>query len=157
MDLIKPHTAEKVESRQQQQKVRHDNTAKPRDFQLNDSVFVKNYGRGQRWLPGKIIKVTGPVSFLVKLANGRYQGCHQDQLRHSAVVVDPTVETPEPNSADVLIPFSSSESNQSEECTNESVIEPTSSGARVSETAGVTQRYPKRAHVPPNRLEPNWI
>ena len=99
--------------------------------------------------------MTGPVSFLVKLANGRCQRCHQDQLRRSAVV-DPTIEIPEQNSADVFIPFTSSESNQAEECTNESVIEPTSPVPRVSETSGVTQRYPKRARVPPNRLEPNW-
>ena len=42
---------------------------------------MKNYNPGQLWLPGQIVKVTGPVSFHVRLTDGRLRRCHQDQLR----------------------------------------------------------------------------
>jgi transposase InsO family protein len=47
LDLLKPHTAERVESKQLQQKAKHDATAKQRKFQVGDNVFAKNYGDGQ--------------------------------------------------------------------------------------------------------------
>ena len=67
------------------QKARHDVRAKPRTFNEGDIVFAKNYGSGDRWLSGKIVKVTGPVSFRVKLDDGRVHRYHQDQLRHQVV------------------------------------------------------------------------
>ena len=42
-------------------------------------MFLKNFGRGRKWLCGKITKITGPVSYHMRLDDGR-QRCHQDQL-----------------------------------------------------------------------------
>ena len=81
LDLLKPNTAERVESKQLQQKAKHDVTAKARVFNVGQTVFMKNFGAGQKWLSGKIIQVTGPVSFRVRLEDGREKRCHQDQLR----------------------------------------------------------------------------
>ena len=63
LDLLKPNTAERVENKQAKQVQQH--KAKNRNFEVNDSVFVRNYHNGDRWLPGVIQKRTGPVSFLV--------------------------------------------------------------------------------------------
>ena len=89
LDLLKPHMAERVESKQQEQKAKHDSTARSRAFQTGDAVFVKNFVGGHRWLPGKISKKTEPVSFHVQLEDGRQRRCHQDHLR-SRVVDDGT-------------------------------------------------------------------
>ena len=43
LDLLKPHTAERVESHQQKQKEYHDVKAKNRQFNVGDNVFVCNY------------------------------------------------------------------------------------------------------------------
>lgn len=94
LDLLKPHTAERVESNQNKQKVKHDAGSKSRTFQTGDSVFAKNFGVGCRWLPGKIVKKTGPVSFHVHLEDGRQRRCHQDHLR-LRVVDDGTPEMSE--------------------------------------------------------------
>ena len=49
-------------------------------FSVGDYVYVRNYGvHGANWLPGSITKVTGPVSFLVQLVDGRVVRRHQDQ------------------------------------------------------------------------------
>ena len=76
LDLLKPHTAERVEQKQEQQKAYRDKKAKVRVFAVGIMVFVKNFSAGRRWLMGVIVQKTGPVSFVVKLANGRKKRCH---------------------------------------------------------------------------------
>ena len=71
LDLLKPNMANRVESKQYQQKRNHDFTACPRALTQGDKVYVKNFGQGQRCLPGEIVEVTDPVSFMVKLLDGR--------------------------------------------------------------------------------------
>ena len=50
LDLLKPHTAERVECKQQEKKAWHDLRGRSRTFVVGDTVFVKNYGSGPRWL-----------------------------------------------------------------------------------------------------------
>ena len=88
LDLLRPNTAERVEERQQAQKRKHDSKARERAFKKGDDVFVKNFGSGSRWLPGKIVNVTGPVSFHVELEDGRQRRCHLDHLRRREVEDD---------------------------------------------------------------------
>ena len=80
LDLLKPHTAERVEAKQLQQKTKHDATAKPCTFRVGDAVFLRNYNAGNRWLPGTISRTTGPALFAVNLEDGREKQCHQDQV-----------------------------------------------------------------------------
>ena len=80
LDLLKPHTAERVEKKQLQQKRQHDAKAVNREFDVGTTVFVRNYHHGSRWLPGTIQQQTGPVSFRVRLTDGRIRRCHQDQI-----------------------------------------------------------------------------
>ena len=68
-----------------EQKLQHDLKAKPRLVSIGDLVFVKKFSAGRRWLPGKIVYRTGPVSFRVKLDDGRLRRYHQDQLRPQEV------------------------------------------------------------------------
>ena len=82
-----------MEHRLSQQKKTHDQRAKERCFEEGQKVYVKNYRGGQRWLPGSIEKVTGPLSFHVKLTNGQTVRCHQDQLRHREAEGPPVVNT----------------------------------------------------------------
>ena len=96
LDLLKPHTAERVERSQIKQKEQHDSKSRERKLNVGDDVFVKNYHRGDKWLPGVIQKKTGPVSFVVKLTDGRVHRCHQDQLlckRSVEVPLDSSVDS----------------------------------------------------------------
>ena len=81
LDLLKPNIAERVERKQEDQKARYDKKAKSRTFHVGNHVFVKNFGAGSKWLPGKIVNMSGPVSFLVELEDGRSRRCHQDHLK----------------------------------------------------------------------------
>ena len=98
LDLLKPSAENKrleVVMKQQVQKQNHDKHLKGREFQIGDHVYVKNQSSGDRWLAGTVTTVSGPVSYNVRLSNGRVWKCHQDQLRkcyidtaESDVVVD---------------------------------------------------------------------
>ena len=81
LDLLKPHTADRVEAKQQKQKQHHDLRAKDRKFKIGDKIYYYNHGVGNKQLPGGIIKQMGPVSFHVDSDDGRHRQCHQDQLQ----------------------------------------------------------------------------
>ena len=82
LDLVKPHTAKRVEKKQRQQKSKHDATASVRTFQMGDHVWFKNFGSGEQWIPGNITGKVGNVTFSVQLNDGKIRRSHQDNLRH---------------------------------------------------------------------------
>ena len=58
---------------------------------LGDKVLVRNYHNGERLLPGVVEKKTGPVSYDVRVADGRHRRCHQDQIRFRSVDIQERV------------------------------------------------------------------
>ena len=81
LDFLKPSVDRTVHDRQMRQKVDHDRHSKERFFTEGENVYVKNHGKGDKWIAGEIVKKTGPLSFHVKLTCGRVVRYHQDQLR----------------------------------------------------------------------------
>jgi len=161
LDLLRPNTAQRVEERQQAQKRKHDLKARERAFKKGDDVFVKNFGSGFRWLPGKIVNITGPVSFHVELEDGRQRRCHLDHLRRREIE-DSTSQTAEDS-----IPFSPSrppEVGQETSTTptspeSSSVTDPPTERREPSVTAPQpsdtsTRRYPHRHRKPREHFEP---
>uniref|UniRef100_A0A8C2FFT4 Gypsy retrotransposon integrase-like protein 1 n=2 Tax=Cyprinus carpio TaxID=7962 RepID=A0A8C2FFT4_CYPCA len=71
LDLLHPDVGEKVRVQQEKQKAWHDRHARERSFREGEAVFVRNFARGQRWLPGSIVKESGPRSCVVRLSDGR--------------------------------------------------------------------------------------
>ena len=59
-----------MEDRQAKQKALYDGEESLREFGLNDRVYVENFPtKKPRWIAGTIVKVTGPLSYKVKLVN----------------------------------------------------------------------------------------
>ena len=67
LDHVLPDPAAQVESQQQRQKEAHDQHARSRKFSINDQVYAHNSRSSKAWLPGYILKASGPVLFLVQL------------------------------------------------------------------------------------------
>lgn len=166
LDLLKPHTARRVERNQLKQKMQHDSRARERNFDVGDHVFVRNYHQGDKWLPGVLLKKTGPISFTAKLADGRYRRCHQDQIRQRTVEVsqDSAVE-PEVSFPPTVIPVPSvtpPEISVPNDESNDDVPEITDSDTTESDPAEITptstteKTYPKRNRAPVIRYEPKW-
>ena len=81
LDLLKPNLEQRVTEKQRRQQFDHDKRSRIRQFSEGEKVFARNFGRGETWLSGHITESSGPVSFQVKLQDGRTIRRHQDQLR----------------------------------------------------------------------------
>ena len=79
--LLRPNITSHVEDKQSQQKNTHDKKARARNFNIGDSVLIRNIGSGQKWVIGTVIQITGPVSYMVRLKDYTIHRRHQDQLR----------------------------------------------------------------------------
>ena len=169
LDLMKPHTAERVERQQAKQMQKHNAHARERDFDLGERVYVRNYQSGKSWLPGEVQERTGPVSFRVKMQDGRLRRCHVDQMRKRSVeepsapeeqvdVPSPRIEVqPEPPEPSVELDQPSPETNESEECpvVEDSLPQP-SDPSTVSRPSSSVKVYPSRIRKSVVRFEPTW-
>ena len=103
LDLLLSSIADKVRCNQNLQKQTHDYHARDRQLQLDDLVLAKNHGQGPPWIPGKILKQSGAVTFMVELTDGTVIRRHLDQLKLN--MTNPVESESEPStSADVSIP-----------------------------------------------------
>ena len=81
-DLLYPDISRKVESQQFRQKLGHDNSKPLRSFQTGDLVYVENFTSSPpKWMPGKVVKVTGPLSYQVEVESGAVVRRHVDNVR----------------------------------------------------------------------------
>ena len=146
LDLLKPHTAERVEARQLQQKAKHDATAKFRSFRVGDAVFVRNYSTGNKWLPGRISSSTGPVSFSVQLEDGRERRCHVDQLKRRAVDDTPDMSEMVLDDTIPLLP--------STEPTENSGAQNAGPAQNIQQPQPIVRTYPRRQRKPREWFDP---
>ena len=65
-------------------------------------MYVRNFGRGEKWIPGEIVKSTGPVSYKVKTNDGLLVRRHADQIK--VTCADQEFESITPPSSDQLRP-----------------------------------------------------
>lgn len=81
LSMVHPSLEQHVKSKQASQKQYHDQCSQDRSIQVNDDVFVRNYLKGQMWLPGKVVS---QQLYDVSLSDGRVVRKHLDQLRSRA-------------------------------------------------------------------------
>ena len=162
LDLLKPNVSDRVEKKQYQHKQDHDRSAKSRVFSTGQQVYVKNNGAGSVWLRGTIIETTGPVSFRVKLEDGREWRCHQDHLRQAEPVTQPVISQDKMVASDFATDSSTSESDITSatdgpgESEDPDAEDSQNQSAAAAQTDSPTARaYPTRVRLPPQRFEPN--
>ncbi|XP_062501353.1 uncharacterized protein LOC134178494 [Corticium candelabrum] len=81
LDLLHPDLARKTREAQEQQRKDHDKSCSYRNLETGQTVFVRNFGRGQDWLAGVVESQMGPLSFRVRLEDGRVVKRHMDHVR----------------------------------------------------------------------------
>ncbi|KAH6930644.1 hypothetical protein HPB50_015941 [Hyalomma asiaticum] len=52
-------------------------------FGVGDSVYARNFAAGPRWKRAEVIKVKGPVYYIVRMTNGDVHHRHRNQLRRA--------------------------------------------------------------------------
>ena len=66
---------------QSRQKAGHDRHTRGRQFVLDDTVYIRNFGNGPKWLPGVVTAVRGPLSYSVTLMDDRVVRRHIDHVQ----------------------------------------------------------------------------
>jgi len=161
LDLLKPDITARVQQKQLKQKESHDRHARDRCLDVGDSVFTRNFSKGDKWLPGRIVERTGPVSFKVELeGEGLIWRRHQDLIRKRHVDEIPyspvDLELPEDDSKDLEFPERDSKNLSEPEVVPEVIptpeVRPTAQlEAPSPEPNEQTSAscYPKRLRKPP--------
>lgn len=115
-------------------------------------MFVRNHREGVKWLPGWIEERSGPVSFRVKLTDGKVVRCHQDQVRKRATEAD--TQTIPSDGEDDSWAMATPEAPQPSENTfeeNPTAPEQSASNSTESETVSEPKTYSSRNRQPPIR------
>ena len=94
LELMQPVMGAKVHHHQEKQKSSHDLHAKARVLECGDKVFIKDTSSSKEWDSGVVIEVNGPVTYKVKLQDGRILRRHIDHIRKRQSP-DPEQEEPE--------------------------------------------------------------
>ena len=109
LDLLFPTVSQKVESKQLKQKEEHDATKPVRTFSIGDLVYVEDFTASpQKWIPGKIVEVTGPLSYCIELLDGSTVRRHVDNVIQRCltdVPASPAVLAPTPVSVQPVDPL----------------------------------------------------
>ena len=88
LDLLLPDGERRSQEAQDRQKRAHDSHAVDRQFNVSDTVYARNYGEGQQWLPGRVVGLQGSAMYRVRLDNDHVIVRHVDQLRHRVTTID---------------------------------------------------------------------
>ena len=153
LDLLFPQIADRVENQQARQKNSHDRTAQQCNFMQGQAVYARNFREGERWIPGYIVEVTGPVSYNIELEDGRNWKRHQDHIRSRLVVSNDLSDIPFPDTtlsgtppeSFPILPESPPMNSTSTPVESESQLQPS-----VSEQS---RRYPVRERRAPERFQ----
>ena len=137
-DIMRPDVSGNVASNQAQQKLYHDQHSAGRELFIGQRVMVRNLRVGDKWVPGTIMKRTGPLSYLVQVAGGQMWKRHIDQLRQ----MDDSLQQEQPTNKETMIRFPPANDTEP--------VNDKPPPAIADSTP--THRYPRRVHVPPDRL-----
>ena len=124
---MSPYT-ETVQEKQADKKCYHDAHTKYREFDIGQSVLVRNLRDSAKWIPGTIVEHTGPVSYRVQVSDQLWH--HRNQLlEHS--VSSQSESVPE---TEMLLPDTSLPHISQSESSNESVPNMTKEQSNVSDS-----------------------
>ncbi|XP_015231242.1 PREDICTED: uncharacterized protein LOC107085444 [Cyprinodon variegatus] len=160
LDCIRPQSrSQTVLSSQQEQSQRRAGT--PRSFHIGDPVLARNYLRGPRWVPAKVVAITGPLSYQVRTNDDLVWRRHTDQLLASKGPAPEPMGSPLQDISDgadavedQAAPDTLSTTLQEDNVTDQVPQPPltTDSAPPSSPVTHHPHRYPTRERRPPDRL-----
>ena len=81
LDLLLPSHEKTVVEHQAQQKSTHDKRATSRELSVGEAVMARNNKAGMPYVPGKVKKKIGPLTYLIETENGQIWKRHIDHLK----------------------------------------------------------------------------
>ena len=88
-DHLFPDLPHHVQKKQAKQAASHDNSKPLRSFTVGDLVYTKDFSSSPlMWIPGTIVRITGPLSYHVELCDGRVIRRHVNAVCTRHVITD---------------------------------------------------------------------
>ena len=125
-------------------------------------MYVENFPtKIPRWIPGTVVKVTGPLSYVIKLQNGKTVRRHVDSMRERENSTteqnsDTMMFGPELGTVVEEVPDTQPDQTSQEVSTvppKECFESNTADSGQTQETdSGLTLRRSTRSHNPPDRF-----
>ena len=141
-DLLKPDLKSKVLDKQASQKSQHDKHSKTRCFTPGQAVMIRDFRpNSNKWMPGTVLSVLGPVTYHVEVEKGKVLKRHVDHMRERMVINEGRAPTqPDPSAIQDNFDYPA--------------LSPTPApGAAITAPGDVPpRRYPDRDRRPPERL-----
>ena len=81
LDIIKPSLSNNMEKNRSNMIYRAQNR-RMREFSNGQEVFIRNFGVGSRLISGVIVNSSGPLTWLIKLEDGKTVIRHADHIRN---------------------------------------------------------------------------
>ena len=100
-----------------------------REFSNGQEVFIRNFGVGSRWISGVIVNSSGPLTWLIKLEDGKTLIRHADHIRNRYVQ----------NSDETFQELVKNEINDNLQLPDSTVILNQSNSPQTTEPTGPTQ------------------
>ena len=145
-------------------------------FEKGEKVYARNFGTstGQKWIPGEIEEVTGPVSVMVKLGDRivRHHADHVQRRVENEVAAQPNqlehkAELEDSISDVVIRPFPTSPNSPGAESTNSGPAEspistdttepvPAQRGENTNADPIIEARETRKTYPKRNRKSPDW-
>ena len=91
LDVLKPNIKKRLEEKQQDQQLRSSHSP-TRKLDVGQTVVARDYRGVNRWVPGVITSHSGPFSYEDRVAPNTVWRRHIDQLRESAITVNPNTD-----------------------------------------------------------------
>ena len=158
LDLLLPSTETNVSKSLENQKLYHDRRARGREFNIGNSVYVQNFGKGPELLSGVITGRRGPVSYNITLPDGRCLRRHVDHIRNRQCEDSQDTRLPEPVGNVPLFPVDKPSSHLSntpvlpKALPDEPIVTPAAAPPDKNSVT-VTRRHSTRQIKPPQRLD----
>ena len=80
-DLLRPNCERHVMEKQGLQKDHKDQHCRDRSWYVGERVMVRNLRPGSDWIPGVVVEILGPVTYLVDVGRDQIWKRHTDQLK----------------------------------------------------------------------------
>ena len=136
LDLLHPDLPGKVEGKQWKQKLSHNTSRTDRKFQEGDEVYAEDFSASnEKWIPGVIQKVTGPLSYHIQLSDGHVIRRHVDSVRSRSSQSDQNREEISPTLSDFDVEPEHTESERNE---TELIVPETDSGTTTEPYASAS-------------------
>ena len=97
LDLLKPSCSDQVVQKQTTQSDHHNLHARAHEFNIGQTVMIRNFQGQPKWIPGEIVQKNGPLSYVVKTQTGLSWKRHVDHLKERLNTGQPQAISEESN------------------------------------------------------------